>query len=457
MKRNKRLWILLAVCAAVFIGAFAVSRVQEHMENIRASGETVLSVSPETVTALSWKTEKGSFSFHREETWVYDGDESFLVSEEAIQARIAPFENLAAAFIIDQPESLADYGLKNPECTVTLQTEEKTWEILLGAASAIDEQRYFSIGDGKVYLAAADMRELYDAELPELIENDTVPALDNVTRIQISGKEAFTVQYRQDGESFREADVYYGEKDGVELPMDSSLMESFLSDIRYLSLEDYVTYNATGEELASCGLDDPAITAEITYAPEEGQTEVFTVSVSRDPAAKEDEEEPAYYARVGQSGILYKISSSYGLRLTETGFDKLRHQEVFPADFESVVQLDVTLDGSDYLLSCLTEDGETETDEEGSRVFRFRGEEANTAALESALNALTADSFTSETPAGKEELRFTATLASGEGITLTLYRRDGETCLAAIDGKPLALVSRNAAIDLVEAVYAIVL
>ncbi len=461
MKRTKRLWILLAVCAAVFIGAFAVSRIQEHTENIRASGETVLSVSPETVTALSWKTEDSSFSFRREDGWIYDEDENFPVSSDAMETRIAPFENLAAAFIIDEPEDLADYGLKEPECTVTLQTEDTTWEILLGATSAIDEQRYFSIGDGKVYLAATDMRDLYDTELSDLIENDTIPDLDNVTQIEISGKEAFTVEYREDGESFREADVYYGEKDGVELPMDTDLVESFLSDIRYLSLNDYVTYNATEEELASCGLDDPDITAEITYSPEEGQTETFTVCVSQILAAEEDEdedeEEPAYYVRVGQSSILYQISSSYGSRLTETGFNQLRHQEVFPADFESIVQLDITLDSRDYLITCLTEDGETETDEDGNRVFRFQEGEADTATLESAIASLTAESFTTEEPAGKEELRFTATLTSGEAVSLTLYRRDGDTCLAAIDDEPLAVVSRSSAIALVEAIYAITL
>lgn len=457
MKRNKRLWILLIVCAAVFAGTFAVSRIRERVENIRASGETVLSVSPEAVTALSWETERGSFSFRREEKWIYDGDESFPVSDDAIRERLKPFENLAAAFVIDEPESLADYGLKNPECTVTIQTEERTWVLRLGITSAIDEQRYFSIGDGKVYLASTDMRALYDAGLPDLIQHDTVPALDNVSEIRVSGRESFTVTRREDGPSCREADVYYGEKDGKETPMDTELVESFLSDIRYLSLENYVTYNASEEELAACGLIRPVVTAEITFSPEEGQTEVFTVSVSRDPDAKEDEEEPAYYARVGQSGILYRIPSSYGVRLTETGFDKLRHQEVFPADFSGIDRLDITLDGIDAVLSCLTEDGKTETDGDGNRVFRYQGEAVDTAALETAFGSLTAESFTSEAPAGKVELELTATLTSGQSVTLTLYRRDGATCLAAVDGTPLSLVPRPAAIALVEAIYAIVL
>lgn len=464
MKRSKRLWILLAVCAGVFLAAFAVSRVEERAEKIRASGETVLAVDPETVTALSWQTGTESYSFRREEGWIYGEDENFPVSSDAVLERLEPFADLAAAFIIEEPESLADYGLKEPECIVTLETAEKTWEIRLGTTSAIDEQRYFSIGDGKVYLAQTDMRALFDAGLPEMIQNDTIPALENVTGIRVSGKEEFTVTYREDGNSLRQEDVYYAQKDGSQLPLDTDLVENFLNDIRYLTLEEYVTYHASDEELAACGLDDPEITAEVTYAPEEGQTEVFTISVSRDPAAetKEDAEEDAEetvnaYARIGQSGILYKISSSYGTRLAETGLDTLRHQEVFPGNFADVTRLEFTLDGNGYTLSCLTEAGETETDGDGNRVFRYQETEADTAGLEAALDGLTAVRFTDEVPTGKEELRLTATFASGETAALTLYRYDGENCLAVVDGEPLALVSRADAMKLVEAVYAIVL
>ena len=42
-------------------------------------------------------------------------------------------------------------------------------------------------------------------------------------------------------------------------------------------------------------------------------------------------------------------------------------------------------------------------------------------------------------------------------ITLVLYRYDGSTCLAEADGEPVSLVDRSLAMDVVEAVYAIVL
>ena len=40
---------------------------------------------------------------------------------------------------------------------------------------------------------------------------------------------------------------------------------------------------------------------------------------------------------------------------------------------------------------------------------------------------------------------------------MKLYRHDGELCLAEVDGKPVSLVRRSYAVDLIEAVQAIVL
>jgi len=46
---------------------------------------------------------------------------------------------------------------------------------------------------------------------------------------------------------------------------------------------------------------------------------------------------------------------------------------------------------------------------------------------------------------------------SFEAVTITLYRYDGENCLAAVDGESVALIERSQAVDLIEAVNAIVL
>lgn len=42
-------------------------------------------------------------------------------------------------------------------------------------------------------------------------------------------------------------------------------------------------------------------------------------------------------------------------------------------------------------------------------------------------------------------------------VSIGLYRQDGSHCMAVVDGEPTALVARDEAVDLVEAVNAIVL
>ena len=76
--------------------------------------------------------------------------------------------------------------------------------------------------------------------------------------------------------------------------------------------------------------------------------------------------------------------------------------------------------------------------------------------LRTALRSLTAVSFTDKQPDGQEEISLTLHLDNEAfpTFTLTLYRYDGENCLAAVDGEPAALVSRAQTVDLVEAVRA---
>ena len=81
--------------------------------------------------------------------------------------------------------------------------------------------------------------------------------------------------------------------------------------------------------------------------------------------------------------------------------------------------------------------------------------------LQAALEALSANSFTAETPQEKEEIGLVLYLDTGNEeearITIDLYRYDGSNCLAVVDGTPVSLVTRSLVVDLIEAVNAIVL
>lgn len=462
MNRSKKLYALLGVLAVACVATFAVMRMEERKEQIRETGEIVLELPGESVQSLSWEYSGTSLAFHRDEVWLYDEDENFPVSEEKINGLLEPFQALGAAFIIEEVEDFGQYGLEDPVCTIQLSTEDQDYEIKLGDYSKMDSQRYLSIGDGNVYLVKDDPLEKFSVTIRNLIDHDEVPEFDRVTGISFSGAENYSITYEEEGAgTYRDEDVYFARQDGESLPLDTGRVRDYLDYIGYLNLTDYVTYNATEEELSTYGLDTPELTVAVNYTAEEDGTErsdAFVLRVSRDPEEKktseeqeDGEEEITAYARVGDSGIVYQISSAGYKHLMAASYDDLRHLEVLPAEFEDIRQVDVSLEGSRYTLAS-EKDGK-------ERVWSCRGEELEIDSLQRALEGLTAEEFTTEKPSKKEEIGLTVYLDredAGE-IQIKLYRYDGEHCIAEVDGESICLVKRAAVVDLMEAVHAIVL
>ena len=461
--------VLLAVFAVVSITAVLVSRHEEKVEQIKNSGKTILSIPTDTVTAFSWTNEDGTFSFTKGDTWTNDGDSAFPVDEGKINDLLAQFEDFAAAFAIDDVEDYAQYGLTEPICTISITAGEETYTVQLGDFSKMDEQRYVSIGDGKAYLVSHDPLDEFGAVLRDMILDDTIPAFDTAEKIAFTGTENYTISYDEDGTSICADDVYFA--DGQ--PLDTDNVNAWLTALTGLDLTDYVSYNVTNEELQTFRLDEPALTITLDYSSsdEDGtETDAGTLvrHLSQNPEelaaygealANEEDDLPdvTCYARVGKSQIVYQITQSEFDALTAVSYDTLRHQKLFTADFDTVTSIDVTLEGETYTFTYTPPENEDDEDAEGT--WSYNGEEFDVFNFSYALRALSASSFTDEKPTGQEEISLTLHLDNEDfpAFTLTLYRCDGETCIAEVDGEPVAFVSRSQTVDLVEAVRTLTL
>ena len=461
--------VLLAVFAVVSITAVLVSRHEEKVEQIKNSGKTILSIPTDTVTAFSWTNEDGTFSFTKGDTWTYDGDSAFPVDEGKINDLLAQFEDFAAAFAIDDVEDYAQYGLTEPICTISITAGEETYTVQLGDFSKMDEQRYVSIGDGKAYLVSHDPLDEFGAVLRDMILDDTIPAFDTAEKIAFTGTENYTISYDEDGTSICADDVYFA--DGQ--PLDTDNVNAWLTALTGLDLTDYVSYNVTNEELQTFRLDEPALTITLDYSSsDEDGTETdagtLVLHLSQNPEelaaygealANEEDDLPdvTCYARVGESQIVYQITQSEFDALTAVSYDTLRHQKLFTADFDTVTSIDVTLEGETYTFTYTPPENEDDEDAEGT--WSYNGEEFDVFNFSYALRALSASSFTDEKPTGQEEISLTLHLDNEDfpAFTLTLYRCDGETCIAEVDGEPVAFVSRSQTVDLVEAVRTLTL
>ena len=371
------------------------------------------------------------------------------ISETKINELLSIFESFTASFIIEEVDDFDQYGLEEPTCTINIETSEDSYQITLGNYSTMDSKRYVSIDDGNVYLVSSDPLDTYGIELSAMIQNDTIPSFSsaNILSIQFSGEENYTITYEEDSiYTYCDDDIYFTEIDGSPHPLDTSNITTYLGLMSNMTLSDYVTYNVSDEELHNYGLDDPDLTVEIAYSFEDNDDENnFTLHIAANP--NESDDDIAGYLQVGDSKIIYPLTSSQYDNLTAVSYNELRHQEVMSADFDDITQIDITLEDKEYTIQA---------DDES---YYYNDEDIEIDDFKNALEALTADSFTDEQPAQKEEIALILHLNNENysQITIILYRYDGSYCLAEVDGETVSLVERSYVVDLIETVNAIVL
>ena len=471
MKRSKRIIALVAILVVACIVTFALTKYEKKQEEIQNSDAIILEIPTDTVQELSWKYTEDGLAFHKgDDGWLYDDDDAFPVNEEKITDILSHFEAFGVSFIIENVEDYSQYGLKEPECVINLTTSDQSYEIKLGDFSKMDEQRYVDIGDGNVYLVSKDPMDYLEKELSSMILHDDTPDFEKVVDIQFAGSENYTVVYTEESaNTYNKDDVYFTEKDGKTLPLDTDTVTNYLDTITSLNLQGYVTYNATEEELESYGLDEPelSVTVNYTYTDEEKNeiSDSCVLHISRNPeelkAAEEAEDNKedeipnvTKYVRIGDSQIVYTLDDSTYDTLAASSYNDLRHREVIWADFNIVTQIDITLEGETHAITSTVDEKNDDV-----RIWYYDKKEIDINNLQTALTTLAANSFTSQAADQKEEISLTVHLDNENfpQIQIQLFRYDGTLCLAVVDGESISLVERSSVINLVEAVQAIVL
>ncbi len=474
MKRNKKIIALLAVLVCVSLAAFGVSRYEEQKEIIKNSDEIILEVASDDVNTLSWECDTGSFAFHRNADggWLYDTDEAFPVDEEKIEGLLKQFQEFGVSFIIEEVEDFGQYGLDTPVCTIHMETESETYEILLGNYSAMDSERYVSIGDGNAYLVKNDPLEQFEIEISDVILHDEIPRMDEVTQVEFSGKESEKIVYDKDSQNtYYDQDIYFVEQGGIQLPLDTTSVDAYVNTIQNLDLKDYVTYNATEEELKTYGIDEPELSVTLDYTTsgdetEETVSETFTLHVGRAPKEREQgetdvektdmetrdfeaaasdasgsgaeggntEAETAKAIGVETQSVEYESveaeSGKAGDTETEDGQEEItayarvgesniiyqitgeQYEKLMDMSYDSLRHQELFWgDFSDMYRLDISLEGEnytiTSETEDEERTYYYKEEEQEMAGIRGAIRGLTATSFTEEKPAQKEEISFT--------------------------------------------------
>ncbi len=502
MKRKKSLIILIAVVAVLCCVIIIEQAVTRHVDSINTTDEIILSVEQDSLTSVTWTYEEETLTFDRTDgTWYDSDDAEFPVDQDIMEDFLSWFEEVHATFIIEDVEDYSQYGLEEPQCTITLTTEDGETTVSVGNYSTMDEQRYIDIGDGKVYLVEEDILESVTTDRDEFMQHDETPSIVTLDTLTASGEVQLNAVYDEEGKySYTDSYNYYQvEDDGTYLTLDDSLVESYLSSLDSLSLTNYVTYTASSEDLSEYGLDDPAYTITVTgtveVETEEEETEesdedseeteeteeeteeaevetedvefIIYIGVITEEAEDEDEEDTiTAYARVGDSEIIYQLDESDYEALIAVSYDDLRPTDVLSLDWDNVTGISFTVDDEAYEIDVMDAQEYAETygtddeDEELEGYFYFINEqEIDLDDVMDAVEELSIDSFTDEADVDTLEMSMTFTLSDEDypSVEMDIYRYDGESCLVVIDGNPVGYVSRSLMVELRECLTSIAL
>ncbi len=461
MTRSKKLGMLLGILVVICVATLILTQIEEKKEEIKNSEETILEIATEDVRKISWECSSDKLTFHRkeDEKWIYEEDEKFPVNETKMNEILSIFNEFGVSFVIENVKDYGQYGLENPVCTVQIETEEETYEVKMGEFSTMDSQRYVSIGDGNVYLVNSDPVETFDIIIDDMLQKDEALVYNKISMIKFKGTETYTVQYLEDAaESLCEDDVYFAKSENETISLDTTLVEDYLGLIVGMDMSSYVTYSATEEELRKYGLDNPELTVTLDYTKDEEEG-MYTICVSRNAEEKEefpdmkDAEAEMYsgYVRIGNSGIIYEITSEDFVALMEMSVNDLRHQELFIGAFEDITKIAITLEGKDHTLTANGKDDE--------KTWKYGEEEIEISEIKEAFTGLTVDEFSEKEPTGEEEIAVTISLEHDvvSALEFKIYRYNGSDCIAVIDGEPIGYISRSEVVDLIEAVNSVVL
>ena len=449
MKKRRTLLCMLAALAVLAALVPLASRIPEERNTEEPTGAS-LGLDTENLDRLTVEGEETLTFVKQGDSWIYEADPTFPLDEKKITAMLDTLASLSAAKTIDEGASAQSYGLASPLCRV----EAGSMELRIGSDAAMDGGRYFSTGDGKVYITADDILTPFRYSLLELVKQETAPAMETLETVTLErqGKAPLIIQNRQ-GEALCYSPDYVWFVGTT--PLDTENTETLIRHGTDMTWEGCAAYRA--EDLSPFGLEDPTLRLTIRYSlPEEG---TYTLEVGTAVSGR-------YYARMNDSRVIYWMDAADVNALLEAEPESLYPNEVLLMDWSTATALTAELAGERYVFTPAvrekqqqeaaeeTQEGEQET------YWLLNGEERELGpVLESITSMVPRGSAAGMEPCHARELKITIFQDNHRfpEVELCFYRNTAEDCLVTLNGAPTVLVNRADVSALYEAITKLVL
>ncbi|HIR13322.1 MAG TPA: DUF4340 domain-containing protein [Candidatus Choladousia intestinavium] len=298
MKKKSRTLILGASSLVILSGAYLLLRIYnqnaQEAELAESAQEEILSLDEDTLASVSFEIDGSEVTFlYEDEEWSLENDPEFPVDSTYLMTTLSYLEPLEAVRTLEEVTDTGEYGIDEPQNTITLTDSEGTETILtIGSTNISTGDDYLMLNDDSstIYTINTSLRDSLHDDLYDYAEGEELPY---ILSSEISG---LSVE-KADGsyELLLEDAVWMVQGDGTDAASaDQDAVDTVISSIAGASYADYLEYNCTSPE--DYGLDDPAAVLTILYEEDsetqsESEDASEEASTESDSSASESEEE----------------------------------------------------------------------------------------------------------------------------------------------------------------------
>jgi len=176
-KQQKQIWMLL-VMLVIFVGAFFGIKKYNQVQSEKpkeSEGTVILDVKAEDVIRYTYDYEGETYTLEREgDTWYAADDHTLNLYQYRAGSLMEGVAPLVATQIIENVSDLAQYGLKEPQRTISYETSGGSYTIYVGDRNSVTASYYVSLpSESKVYVVDADAITKFNVALEDMVNETT--------------------------------------------------------------------------------------------------------------------------------------------------------------------------------------------------------------------------------------------------------------------------------------------
>lgn len=180
--------VILLLCIVAYFLATRYAKQQEQRDkDSETQGQVNLTViDPDDVDAFSYIADGTTYSYTKnKDTWTCENDTSLKMDADSIATLLGNLKKITAAEAIDDYDSIADYGLDQPQNTITVTCGNETTTIDIGDYNEILQEYYIKIsGDDKIYLADSKLKDAFSKKPDTMVQQEENTETESVDSTQ---------------------------------------------------------------------------------------------------------------------------------------------------------------------------------------------------------------------------------------------------------------------------------